>query len=203
MSKILFFEDDIFLRGMYVTKYIMEGFVVAAYENPTKDPVSIVLKEKPDFISMDILMPVMNGFDATKLIKADPRTKNIPLVFLTNLNQQADIDKGRALGGVDYLVKANHMPTDVINRTRTILGLPIPAQQKDVPRELLDRYIVNPTRKPVHATPDEVTKTVPTARKAPLSTPVKPVTISRWVLGLLIILSIVGVVSSLVLLFSK
>lgn len=203
MPKILIFEDDIFLRGMYVTKYIMEGFVVAAYENPTKDPVSIVLKEKPDFISMDVLMPVMNGFDATKLIKADSRTKNIPLVFLTNLNQQADIDRGKALGAVDYLVKANHMPTDVINRTRTILGLPIPAQQKEVPRELLDRYIVNPTREPVHATPDEVTKPVPATPTTPLRTPAKPFTINRWVLGVLVTLSVVGVVSVMVWLFSK
>lgn len=95
------------------------------------------------------------------------------------------------------------MPIDVINRTRAILGLPIPAQQKEIPRELLDRYIVNPTRDPVHATPEEATKLVLTTPKAPLSTPAKPVTISRWVLGVLIVLSVVGVVSLLLWLFSK
>lgn len=81
MSKILLFEDDLFLRGMYVLKYQIEGFTVAAYEHPTKDPVSIVLAERPDIISMDVLMPVSNGFEATAKIKADPRTKNTPLYF--------------------------------------------------------------------------------------------------------------------------
>ena len=145
MKKILIFEDDQLLRSMYETKFGMEGFGVAGYDNPSNDPVSIVLKEKPDAISMDVMMPVMNGFEATGLIKGDSRTKNIPVIFLTNLGQQQDIDKGKALGAAEYIIKANHMPSEVVDRFRKILGLPIPQQQKDIPRQAIDALLQTST----------------------------------------------------------
>lgn len=124
MPKILIFDAEKMLRDMYVTKFSMEGFSAVGYESPTKNPVKIVLKEKPDIISMDILMPEMDGFEATKQIKADRRTKDIPLFFLTNLGQQQDTIKGRGLGAVEYFVKAEYSPSDIVNYVKEIIGQP-------------------------------------------------------------------------------
>ncbi len=119
--KVLHFEDDTFLSGMYMTKFRMEGFDYEPYASPTEDPVSIVIKEKPDLIIMDILMPTMNGFDATTLLKSDKRTKDVPIFGLCNLGQPADIQKALDLGMIDYWVTAKHSPTEVVNRARKIL----------------------------------------------------------------------------------
>lgn len=118
------FEDEQMLCSMYEAKYKLDGLDVATYNNPSKDPVSIVLKENPDVISMSITMPKMNGFDAIKLLKADTRTKDIPIIILSNLGDRYDVDKGLALGAVDYLVKSQHLPSEVVNRFRKLLGLP-------------------------------------------------------------------------------
>lgn len=131
--KVLLFEDERMLRSMYEMKFRLEGFDVAGYDSPTKDPVSVILKEKPAIILSGVTMPDLNGFDAAEIYKADDRTKNIPLVFLTNLGMKEDVQKGLALGAVAYLVKANHMPIEIINKIREILKMPIPAE-KPIPK---------------------------------------------------------------------
>lgn len=127
--KILFFEDDRLLRNMYETKFSLEGFLVAGYDSPTKDPVSIILKEKPDIIISGVIMPLMDGFGAARIYKADPRTKDIPLIFLTNLGMEENVKEANALGAVYYMVKAHFMPSEVVNRVRQVLGLPIPPEK--------------------------------------------------------------------------
>lgn len=124
MPKILIFESEQMLRDMYVQKYKQAGFEIVAFNSPHPNPVDIVLTEKPDIISMDIIMPDMDGFSATELIKADDRIKNIPLFFLTNMGQRDDQQRGRALGAVEYLVKADYSPKDVVNYVKSFLGLP-------------------------------------------------------------------------------
>lgn len=126
--KILHFEDDSLLRGMYQTKFQMVGFDFAGYESPTKDPVSIVVKEKPDLILMDGIMPLLDGLEATILLKADARTRSIPILGLDNIGGDF-ADKAKKVGMVDYLVKANFMPSDIVNRVRQLLGLPIPPEK--------------------------------------------------------------------------
>jgi len=128
-QKILIFEDDQMLRSMYETKFTLEGFIVTGYDNPSEDPVSIILKEQPAVIVSGVTMPILNGFDAAKLYKADPRTNDIPLIFLTNLGQHEDVEQGMSLGATAYFVKANHLPIEVINKVREILGLPIPPEK--------------------------------------------------------------------------
>lgn len=129
VPKILMFEDERMLRDMYETKFRMEGFEVAGYDNPSKDPVSTILKEQPDIILSGVTMPTLDGFSAAKIYKADPLTKHIPLIFLTNLGQQGDVETGLRLGAVSYLIKANHMPIEVVKEVRKALGLPIPAEK--------------------------------------------------------------------------
>lgn len=115
---------------MYVTKYIMAGFQVAYYDHPKKDPIPTVLRERPDIISTGIIMPELDGFALTKILKADSRTKAIPIMGLDNLGQDADIQKAHELGMADYLVMAKHTPAEVVERACELLHLPKPVFDK-------------------------------------------------------------------------
>lgn len=145
MPKILIFEDEKMLADMYATKYRLMGWGVAV-QYDGHDPVDLAVREKPDIISMDILMPRVNGFDAIKLLKADPRTKDIPIFILSSLGQTADIAMGKSLGAVEYFIKADFTPDDIVNYVKELLGLPsqpvetIPERVKKG-RRFLDRLL--------------------------------------------------------------
>lgn len=62
-------------------------------------------KDDPDLILLDVMMPRVDGFEVCRRLKASPRTRDIPVVFLTALGQDKDVEKGLALGGDGYVVK--------------------------------------------------------------------------------------------------
>ncbi len=125
--KVLIFEDERALREMYETKFRLEGFTVVGHDGASKDPVSIILKQKPDVIISEVLMPVMDGFGLARIYKADSRTKEIPLIFLTNYTLDDDSKQREALRAVYYMAMTNFMPSDVVNRVREVLRLSIPS----------------------------------------------------------------------------
>ncbi len=118
-KKILYFEDETILAEMYKAKLEQAGFVVVWYQNPSTDPVSLVQKEEPDLILMDILMPVMDGYTATYLIRTNTKTSNIPIVGISNLGQPEDIERAKAAGIDDYLITSGNTPAELV----THLGL--------------------------------------------------------------------------------
>ena len=69
------------------------------------DAVELLAKQKPDLILLDVMMPDLSGFDVCKIIKADERFADIPVIFLTGLNTQEGQLEGLELGGIDYLTK--------------------------------------------------------------------------------------------------
>lgn len=82
----------------------MRGFDVMVAKNGLQ-ALEIVKNELPDLILLDIMMPVMDGFEACRKLKECPETKNIPIIFLTAKSHIDDIMKGFELGGVDYITK--------------------------------------------------------------------------------------------------
>ena len=119
--KILLIEDDPFLLSMYSIKFEAEGFVVATADDGEKG-LEAAKKTDSDIILLDILMPKMNGFEVLEKLKEDERTRKIPIILLTNLNQKDEIEKGLILGADDYLIKAHFMPSEVVTRIKKILG---------------------------------------------------------------------------------
>src|SRR3989338_8208721 len=92
-TKIFIVVDDVFLSGICATKLDLEGFqVVTAHDG--EEGIKMALKELPDLILLDVLMPKLDGFEALKRIKAEPTIKDIPVIMLTNLGQKEDIEKG-------------------------------------------------------------------------------------------------------------
>lgn len=112
-TKILLIEDEEMLANMYEVKFKNEGYdLVKALDGAMG--LELAKSAKPDFILLDIIMPKMDGFSVLKSLKDDPTTKNIPVMLLTNLGQDEDVQRGKQLGAVGYLVKANITPSEVV-----------------------------------------------------------------------------------------
>ena len=120
--KILLIEDDPFLLNMYSTKFEMEGFQIITADNG-EDGLKDIFDKLPDIVLLDLLMPKMNGFEVLENIKKSnsEEIKKIPIILLTNLNQEDDIKKGMDLGAVDYLIKAHFMPSEVVGKIERVL----------------------------------------------------------------------------------
>lgn len=110
---------------MYATKFRLSGFEVVWFEHPDKKVAEQVKKVNPDYILMNIIMPVMDGFDATRKLKAAPETASIPLAFLTNQGQPEEVKRGIALGAVDYFVMAKYMPDEIVQAVLDYLKDPL------------------------------------------------------------------------------
>lgn len=119
--KILLVEDDSFLLGMYATKFEMENFKLITAEDGEK-AVRAALKELPDIILLDIILPKQNGFEVLRQLKADQSTANVPVILLTNLSQKDEIEQGLKLGAEDYLIKAHFMPSEVVEKIKKVLN---------------------------------------------------------------------------------
>lgn len=120
--KILLVEDDPFLLNMYATKFEIENFQVVVAEDGDKGYKSAV-KESPDIILLDVMLPKMNGLEVLEKIKGNEAIKNIPVILLTNLSQKDEIDRAMNLGAIDYLIKAHFMPSEVVNKIKKVLNI--------------------------------------------------------------------------------
>lgn len=115
--KILLVEDEEMLANMYEVKFKNEGFDLIKALDGSKG-LELAKSEKPDFILLDIIMPKMDGFSVLTSLREDPTTKDIPVILLTNLGQEEDIERGKKLGAVGYLVKANITPSEVVDAVK-------------------------------------------------------------------------------------
>lgn len=119
-KKVLLVEDDKMILDMYTLKFTQEGYEVTQAENG-KDGLELAKKVNPDIVLLDIILPQMDGFTVLKSLKADPKMKDVPVVLLTNLGQDGDVKKGIELGAVDYLIKANFTPSQVVDKVKSVL----------------------------------------------------------------------------------
>ncbi|EKD43048.1 MAG: hypothetical protein ACD_72C00482G0001 [uncultured bacterium] len=119
---VLLVEDDVFLAGIYQKKFEMEGYKVSLADNGEKALVE-VKKKKPNIVMLDILLPKLDGFAVLEKLKADPETKDIPVILLTNLGQKDDVEKGLQMGAVDYLIKAHFKPSEVVDKIKKVLQI--------------------------------------------------------------------------------
>lgn len=115
-------EDDVFLSDIYSKKFTMEGFKVLTADNGEKG-LADIKKKMPNIVLLDILLPKLDGFAVLAKLKADPTTKDIPVILLTNLGQKDDVDKGLQSGAVDYLIKAHFKPSEVVDKVKKVLQL--------------------------------------------------------------------------------
>ena len=120
-KKIVVAEDDQFLSNAYRVKLTKEGFEVKMVGDG-QELMNLLKTYRPDIIILDLLMPVKDGFEAIKEIKASPSLKNIPVIIASNLGQKNDIDQGKALGASDYIIKSDLSLEDLVAKIKSLLG---------------------------------------------------------------------------------
>ena len=117
MKTILVVEDDDFLSSVITGELASAGYQVFSAVDGMQG-VETARAKQPDLILMDILMPKMNGYEATALLKSGDDTKHIPVVILSNLGQPEEVEQARAAGAEDFLVKVNYTPKDIIEKVK-------------------------------------------------------------------------------------
>ncbi|MFH0818730.1 MAG: response regulator [Patescibacteria group bacterium] len=116
-KQILVAEDDKFLRKVYQVKLAKEGFDVIIAKDG-EEALKMALQNKPYLILLDMVMPKMSGFDVLEAIRANKDTQKTKVIILSNLGQDSDIQKGKELGVLEYVVKSNTNLEDVISIIR-------------------------------------------------------------------------------------
>ena len=117
---ILVVEDDRFLSKAYQAKLSKEGLAVTAALDG-EEAIKAVSQAVPDVILLDLMLPKKNGFEVLEAIRKDARLAAVPVIILSNLGQDSDIERGKALGAVDYLVKTNVKLDGVLQKIKQYL----------------------------------------------------------------------------------
>jgi DNA-binding response OmpR family regulator len=124
-KKILLVEDDTNLAAVYRGRLELEGFTVVEVNNG-EDALSSAVKEKPDLILLDAMMPKISGFDVLDILRNTPDTANVRVIMLTALSQDKDKERAENLGADEYLVKSQVVIGDVVERVKHHLGVNTP-----------------------------------------------------------------------------
>ncbi|UOK69935.1 MULTISPECIES: response regulator [Ancylobacter] len=122
MTKILLVEDNEMNRDMLSRRLARNGFEVLIAVNG-QEGVDIALAEKPALILMDMSLPVLDGWEATRQVKAHPETASIPVIALTAHAMASDREQAMAAGCDDFDTKPVELPR-LLEKIRSRLGLP-------------------------------------------------------------------------------
>lgn len=120
-KKVLIIEDDEHISKIYNIKLKAEGIDVTIARDGVEG-LEKVVSEDPALVLLDLMTPKKDGFEVLAEIKKMPNRKDVPVIILSNLGQQSDIDRVMALGAVDYLVKANLSFQEVVAKIREYIG---------------------------------------------------------------------------------
>ena len=119
-KEVLIIEDDAFLVKAYQIKFKKEGIDTrVAFDG--QEALAMLDKEVPAVILLDLMLPGISGFSILEAIRKKPDWKDVPVLILSNLGQPQDIERGKALGAKDYIVKANVKINDIVDKVRKFL----------------------------------------------------------------------------------
>lgn len=121
MKKILLVEDDSSLREIYGVRLTAEGYnVISAGDG--EEALATTVREKPDLILSDVMMPKISGFDMLDILRATPETRDIKIIIMTALSAEDQRERGERLGADKFLVKSQVGIEDVVNAVKEVLG---------------------------------------------------------------------------------
>lgn len=198
MTKILLVEDDKSLREIYGVRLQAEGYEITSAGNG-EEALALAIKERPNLIISDVMMPKISGFDMLDILRSTTETKDIRVIMMTALGSEDQRQRGEALGADRYLVKSQVGIEDVVRTVHEVLGdlpganaaasqqphpvgqtttpVPVAAPEPAVPSQ----YIA-PTAAPIQPTPPQPTQppqqpapSMPTTPTPPPIVPVAPV----------------------------
>jgi len=180
MAKVLIVEDDTSLSEIYQVRLQAEGFdVLTAMDG--EEGLAVAIREKPDLIVSDVMMPRVSGFDMLDILKSTPNTQGIKIIMMTALSSEDQKERGAGLGADAYLVKSQVGIEDVVETVKKVL-----AGDKIIPSaDIISMISENSNAKmnpaptvpaaPTPGVPAQVINTpAPTAAPAPVAEPAAP-----------------------------
>lgn len=115
-------EDDKFLRELLISKLIAEGFSITSATDG-KEALRSLSQPIPDLVLLDLILPDVSGFEVLEKMKSLDQWKPVPVIVLSNLDQKEDMDRARALGASDFMIKANFSLNEIIARIKKVVPL--------------------------------------------------------------------------------
>ena len=161
MAKILLVEDDSSLREIYSIRLTAEGYdVVSACDG--EEALATAVREKPDLVLSDVMMPKISGFDMLDILRQTPETKDIKVIMMTALSSEDQRERGNALGANRYLVKSQVGIEDVVNAIHDVLADTGAAEPQDISAQAAQTEAMptNLPENPVEAAPFAAAATV-------------------------------------------
>ena len=181
MTKILLVEDDKSLREIYGVRLLAEGYdIVSAGDG--EEALAMAIKERPELIVSDVMMPKISGFDMLDILRSTTETRDIKVIMMTALSSDDQRARGEQLGADRYLVKSQVGIEDVVRTVHDVLGdagatpAPTAAPQQSQPEVSTEAV---QTAQPVQAPAAESSLPLPTA---PFSSP-RPATLGERVIN--------------------
>ena len=153
MTKILLVEDDQSLREIYGIRLTAEGYEIAS-AGDGEAALALAVKERPDLIISDVMMPKISGFDMLDILRSTPETANIKVIMMTALSADDQKARGESLGADRFLVKSQVGIEDVVNAVHEVLndanGAPASAVTNTPSTDnMMTQFIATPTQTPV------------------------------------------------------
>lgn len=172
MTKIMLVEDDKSLREIYGVRLLAEGYdIVSAGDG--EEALAMAIKERPQLIVSDVMMPKISGFDMLDILRSTTETKDIQVIMMTALSSEEQRTRGEALGADRYLVKSQVGIEDVVRVVHEVLG-DLPTAAATTPASAPAAPAPQPAAEP--AAPAPVTPVRPTTvpPRPPAPEPVAP-----------------------------
>ena len=120
MNHILIVEDDERLVRALQDSFSIEGLSVEIAMNG-EEALEHIRRRKPDLILLDLLMPKKNGFYVLEQIKKNPEFQLIPVIILSNLDEDTEIKQALEMGADDYFVKSQHPIEEIVEKVKAYL----------------------------------------------------------------------------------
>lgn len=121
MIKVLLVEDDIFLSSLLKARFNNEGYTVL-YAADGEAALEVLKNEKPALMLLDLILPKKSGFEVMEAMQSDPQLNKVPIIIVSNLGQDSDIERGKELGAVAYFVKAKTSIDYLVEQTKNYLA---------------------------------------------------------------------------------
>lgn len=118
-GKVLVVDDEEYIQHILNFSFSAEGYQVIT-ANDGEEAIEKAKNENPDVIVLDIMMPKMDGYEACRRLKSDPKTRNIPVILLTAKGREVDRKLGNEAGADDYMVKP-FSPGRLIERVESMI----------------------------------------------------------------------------------
>lgn len=121
-AKILLIEDEAIHRQMYGLQFKRAGFENFSTVASGPEGIKKMKEERPDLLLLDVVLEDMDGLEVLQHMRKDKELKDIPVIVLSNIREEDGGEKARRLGAVDYILKAQYLPREVVARVERFLA---------------------------------------------------------------------------------